>query len=86
MSVFQSLQTVTVELNISIKVHVVESLHWNLVSTPVLEFVGLLLESKVMFDWASSISGFFIFARTEHRVQGPKSHEDGNGCEEAKED
>ncbi len=65
MSVFHNLEAVPIEVNVAIKVHVMESLHWNLVASSVLELVGLILEGKIVFDRAGRESGFFILARTE---------------------
>ncbi len=65
MSVFHNLEAVPIEINVAIKVHVMESLHWNLVASSIFEFVGLMLEGKVVFDRAAWNSGFFILSRTE---------------------
>lgn len=86
MSVFQNLQAVTIELHISLKVHVVEGLHGNFVCASVPELVGFLLEGKVMLDGASGVSGLFVLARAERRMEGPECHEDWNCCKETKED
>jgi hypothetical protein len=86
MSVFHNLEAVPIEVNVAIKVHVMESLHWNLVASSVLELVGLILEGKVVFDRAAWNSGLFIFARTERRGEVPEANQDGNCGEGTKED
>lgn len=86
MSVFQNLQTIAIELDVSIKVHVVESLHGDLVCASVLELVGLILECKVVLDRAPGVSGFLVLARTEPRMEGPECNENGDCCKEAEED
>jgi len=65
MSVFHNLQSIPIEINISIKIHVVESFHWDLVLSAVFDLIGFILEGKVVFDWAAWKLGFLIFARTE---------------------
>ena len=86
MPVLQDLQAIAIELNFTIKVHVVESLHRNFVPSAVLDLIRLVLEGKVMFDWASGKSGLFILARSEHRMKQPEGDEDGDGGEESEED
>ena len=86
MSVFHYLQTVPVKVNVAIKVHIMECLHWDLVSTSVLELVGLLLECKVVFDGAARNSGLFGLARTEGRGKVPESHQDWDRSEETEKD
>ena len=65
MPVFHNLQGIPVEINVSIKIHVVESFHWDLVLSTIFDLIGLILEGKVVFDWAAWKLGFLIFARTE---------------------
>lgn len=86
MSVFHNLEAVPIEVNVAIEVHVMESLHWNLVASSVLELVCLILEGKVVFDRAARKSGLFILARTERRGKVPEANQDGNCGEDTKED
>ena len=86
MSVFEDLQSVAIELDISVKIHVVEGLHWDFVSSPVLDPVGLVLEGKVVFDGASRVSGLFVYARSKGRMESPECQQDGDRGEETKED
>lgn len=86
MSIFHNLQTVPVEVNIAIKVHVMERLHWDFVPASVLELIGLFLECKVVFDRAAWNSGLFGLARTEGRGKVPKSHQDWDCSEETEKD
>jgi hypothetical protein len=85
MSVFHNLEAVPIEVNVAIKVHVMESLHWNLIASSVLELVGLIFEGKVVFDRAAWNSGLFILARTERRGKVPEANQDGNCGEGTKE-
>jgi hypothetical protein len=61
-SVLENLKSVTIEVNISIEVHVVEGFHRDLVLSAVLQLVLILLEGKVVLNWASWEFGFFISA------------------------
>lgn len=44
MSVFHDLESVSIEVDLAVEVHLVESLHWDLVPAPVFLSVRLLLE------------------------------------------
>lgn len=84
-SVLHNLQAISIELNISIKVHAVEGLHWDLVAAVVLGLVGRVLEGKVMLDWATWVSSLLILARAERGSQIPEADQDWYCGEEAKE-
>lgn len=86
MPVLQGFQTIAIDLDLAIKVHIVEGHHWDLVSPAVLGLIGLILEGKVVLDGTSGKSGLFVFARSEHGVQSPKCDQDREGGEETKED
>lgn len=86
MSVFQHLETVTIHVNLAIKVHVIESLHGDLVSSTVLELIGRVLEGKVVLNWAAGKLDLLVLAGDERRRQRPESDQDRDGGEEAKED
>lgn len=64
MSVLQHLQGVTIEVNITIKVHVVEGLHGNLAVPSVLDLILFFLECEVVLDRATWQSNFVVLART----------------------
>jgi hypothetical protein len=85
MSVLQNLQTIAIELDVAIKVHVVESLHRNLVPTAVFNLVGFILEGEIVLDRTSRKSGLFILARSEGRCECPEAEEDREGGEETEE-
>lgn len=52
-TVFEDLEAVAIELDIALKVHVVESLHWDLGPPTVLELIGVILEGEVVLDWVT---------------------------------
>lgn len=86
MSVFHDLQRISVEVNLAIKVHIVERLHWDLIGSSVLELVGLILEGKVVFYRAPGDCGLLVLARTEGRGEVPEANQDRDRCEETEED
>lgn len=71
-AVFKNLQTVSVELNITLKVHVVEGLQWDLRLSMVLQLIGVVLESEVVLDWASWQFNLLISARAQARGKIPE--------------
>jgi len=78
MSIFHNLQAVPIEIDFSIKIHGIESLHWNLVFPAILSLIGRIFEGKIVFDWATGVSGLFVLARSEHRCESPVCKEDWN--------
>jgi len=65
MSVLHNLQAVPIKVDIAIEIHTIERLQWNLVRPSVLKLIGLMFEGKIMFDGATRIFGFFVFAGRE---------------------
>lgn len=85
MSVLQNLQAVAIELDLAIKVHIVEGFHGDLVPPAIFNPIGVVLEGKVVLDRASRKSGLFVLAGSEHRMELPESHEDRNRGEKTEE-
>lgn len=85
MSVLENLKCVAIEVNLSIKVHVVKGFHRNLVLAAVFQPVGLFLEGKIMLDRASWILGLLILARGEAGEDCPECKENWDGCNETEE-
>jgi hypothetical protein len=65
MPVFHHFQTISIEVNFAVEIHIVECLHWDLVLPTIFDLIGLILEGKVVFDWATRIPGFLVLARRE---------------------
>jgi hypothetical protein len=86
MSIFHDFESIPIEVNIAIKVFVVERLHGNLAPPAVLDFIVLLFEGEIMLDGAPGEFGLFVLARSEGRCESPECHEDWNGGEKGKED
>jgi hypothetical protein len=84
--VLQNLQGIAIELNVAVKVHVLESLHGDLVPAAVPDLIGIALEGKVMFDGAPWELDLVVLARAEGRYSGPECDQNRDGGEETKED
>lgn len=80
-SVFHDFQAVAVEANITSKVLLMESLHWDLGGSLVLVLVLLLVEGQVVFDWLAWKFGLFILA---WGISGYGPPEDNEQWEEEK--
>lgn len=61
-SVLKGLEHVAVDLDLVVKVHLVESLHRDRRSPSVLLLIGIALESQVVLDWSARVFCFFCFA------------------------
>lgn len=84
-SVFQDFQTITLEVNLSVKIHLKESPHWNPVLATVLLSILLLVEVEIVFNWASWVFGLFVNSRAHTRHGMPEADKNRNGSEEGKE-
>jgi len=84
-SVFQNLQAVTFEGNISGEVHLVEGLHGDLGVALVLLPVFGLVEIEVVFDGLSGQLDFRVLAGRVPRHDGPVSNQDREGCNQCEE-
>lgn len=85
-SVLHNLETVTLEVDIAVKVLLVEGLHGDLLVTLVLVFVGLLLEVEVLLDGTAREAGLFVLSGGDGRDDQPEETEDGEIDDEGKED
>lgn len=64
-SVLHHFQTITIEVNLSSKIHFVEGLHRDLVMSTVLDLILLLVKGEVVFDGTAWKFDLIIFARAE---------------------
>lgn len=85
-SVLENLESVAVEINLAIKIHIVKGFHRNLVLSAVLYLVGLVLEGKIMLDWTSWVLGLLILAWREARKHCPECEKNWDGGNETEED
>jgi len=80
MSVFKNLQSISIEFYLAIEIHGIEGLHRNLILSAVLDFICLIFECEVVFDWAPRIFGLFVLARGQSREYSPETDNNWNGC------
>jgi len=85
-TVLHDLKSVTVEVDITVKVLLVESLHGDLAAAVVLCAVGLLVELEVVLDGGAGEAGLLVLAGSVARGNGPEGHQDGDSSQETKED
>lgn len=86
MSVLEGLQAVTVELDVAVKVHLVEGLHGDLALAMVLGLVFGLLEGEVVLDGAAGELGLLSLARRDGRDCEPESTEERRRGEDGEEE
>lgn len=85
-SVLHGLQGVTLEVDLVVEVHLVESLHGDLALAVVLDAVMLAVEVQVVLDRASGVLDLLVLAGGDGRGHSPEDHEDGDGGEDGEED
>lgn len=71
MTVFHDLEAVALEINISIKVHFMESLHWDLVQTTVLGTISFLFKVEIEFNRTAGKLRLLIATRANRRNDEP---------------
>ena len=76
--VLHGFQTIALEVDIAVKVLLVEGLHRDPVLAMVPGPVRLFVEGEVMFDRTTRISSLFIFSGRNGRCHVPESTEDRN--------
>ena len=86
MSELEALQRVSDKVDLAIEVLLVESLHGNAVVTMVPGSVDLAVEAQIVLDWAACVSRFGVLTWCHRGGDGPEGHEDGNCCEDGKEE
>jgi hypothetical protein len=86
MSEFESLQSIHLEVHLTIEVLLVEDLHRDLALATVGSAIMFAVEVEVVFDGAAGILGLFVLAGRDGRSHGPEGHQDGDGGEDGEED
>ncbi len=84
-SIFKDFQTIAVEINVTVKVHLKECPHWYLVFAPIFHAISIVMKCKVMLDRAARKSSFLVFARSESGHDSPECGEDRNAGKYCKE-
>lgn len=85
-AVLHDLEGVPVEVDVSIKVHLVERLHGDLVLAMVLGLVGRLLEGQVVLDGAAGVAGLLVLTRADRGDDDPVAAQDWDRREDGKEE
>ena len=82
----QNLQAVTLEIDITSKVFLMESLHGNRLLAIVLVLIFLLVESEIVLDGLAREFGLLVFPGGKSRRDNPKSGQDRNINNQGEED
>lgn len=86
MTVLHHLEAVALEVDVAIKVHLMERLERDLVGATVLGTVRLLLEVKVELNWATGVLGFLIASWTDGGNYDPPGSQEREIDNDGKED
>lgn len=84
-TVLESLQSIALEVNLAVKVLLVEDLHGDLALAAVGGTVMLAVEVQVVLDGKATVLGLLGLAGRDGRGNSPEGHEDGDGSEDGKE-
>lgn len=85
MSVFEDIQSITLEVNISIKVLLEESCHGDLALAVVFDAVMLAVEFQVVLDGTTGVFSLFILAGRCCRCNGPEGDQNRKCGEDGEE-
>lgn len=85
-AVLEDLEAVALEFDVTVKVHLVEGLHGDLVGAMVLGTVGLLLEFEVVLDRTAGVLGLGVLAGRDGGDNKPPADQDGQIKENGEED
>ena len=77
MAIFHDVERVSIEVNVAIEIHFVESLHGNFLLAFIPCPILLSLETDIMLYRPSGKFSFLVHTRRESRSQGPEHNEDG---------
>lgn len=86
MPVLENLEAVTVEVDVTVKVHLMEGLHGDLVLALVFCLVLRLLEGEVVLDGLARVFGLLVLAGAVGGDDEPEGTEKGEGGEDGQED
>ena len=86
MTILETLQSIGLEIHLSIEIFFVKRFQGNLALALILGAVVLAVEVEVVFHRPARVRGLFIFARRNRRRHRPKHHQDRDRGEDGKED
>lgn len=84
-AVLHDLQCVTVEVDLAIKVLLVEGLHGDLVAAVVLGLVFGTVEGEIVLNWCTGVLGLLVLAGSVSRSNGPEGDEDWEAGQDGEE-
>lgn len=82
----KTLESITLEVHLTIEVLLVEDLHGNLALASVGSTVMLAVELEVVFHGTTGVPGLFILAGRDGRSHCPESHQNGYSGKNGEED
>lgn len=82
----EALESITLEVNLSIEVLLVEDLHGNLALAAVGSTVMLAVELKVVLDGTTSVLGLLVLTGRNGRSNSPEGHQNRDRGKDSKED
>jgi len=85
-AVLHNLESVAIEVDVTVEVLLVESLHGDLAAAVVLCAIGLLVELEVVLNGGTGVASLLVLAGSVAGSNGPEGHQDGDGSQETKED
>lgn len=85
MSILHHLKQITININLAIKVFLMERLHRDLATATILHLVRIGAERQVVLDRLARVRGLFILAGGEGGCEGPVGGEDGDGGKDGEE-
>lgn len=86
MAELHNIEAIALEVDLAVKVHLVESLHGDLAVATVLEAVRVLLELEVVLDASTGEAGLLILAGANGGDDQPEGAEEGKVDNEGEED
>lgn len=86
MTELKTLESITLEVHLAIKVLLVENLHGNFALASVGSTVMLAVELEVVLHRTTGVPGLFILAGGDGRSHGPEGHQNGDSGKDGEED
>lgn len=85
-AVLEGLKSIALEVNLTVKIHLVERLHCDLGLATVLEAIGLVLEVQVVLNTTVGEASLLSFAGADRRDNEPEGSKKGKIDKDSKED
>lgn len=86
MPVFHNLQSIALEVDLSVKIHLMERLHRDLDLAMIPRSILLVVKMQIVFHGTTRVSCFFVLPWRNGRGDVPKGTEDGNAGENCEEE